>query len=78
MWKRLAWALFIGFLGYLFGAAVGMLLIGTISSNQHDKTLEMLMTGIFFTGPLLAVVAFVAGLIFGRRPAPPRTPPDRP
>lgn len=56
--------------GYLVGALAGYGLIGMLSSNIHDKPLEMAMTAAFVTGPLGAVVGLVVGWFSGRRRKP--------
>jgi hypothetical protein len=53
--------------GYLVGLFGGMLLIETLSSNQHDKSVEAAMTGAFVSGPLMAVVAVIVLLVFPSR-----------
>ncbi len=40
--------------GYLVGLFGGLLLIETVSSNTHDKSMEAAMTGAFIFGPLVA------------------------
>lgn len=58
--------------GYLVGLFTGMLVIDAISSNAHDKSVEAAMTGAFVFGPLMAVAAVIALLIFrSRRSIPP-------
>ena len=56
--------------GYLVGAFGGGYLVSVLSSNQYDRSLEAAMTGAFFFGPLAALVAFIAGAIRARPPAP--------
>ncbi len=61
-------ALGVGVLGYAVGALAGCGLVTAFSDNRHDRSVEATMTGAFATGPLLAVVGFVAALIvFARR-----------
>jgi len=55
-------------LGYISGFFGGMLLIETFSSNTHDKSVEAAMTGAFVVGPLVAVVAVIATLVYRLRP----------
>jgi len=50
--------------GYFVGLFGGMALVSVLSSNTHDKSLEVVMTGFFVTGPLMAVIGFVGTLIF--------------
>jgi hypothetical protein len=49
--------------GYLLGAVAGALLVQALSPNTHDLALEAPMTGAFVTGPLLGLIAFVAGAL---------------
>ena len=53
-----------GTAGYLVGLFGGMALVSVLSSNTHDKSMEVVMTGFFATGPLMAVVGFIGTLIF--------------
>ena len=48
--------------GYVAGSVAGGLLVAAFSANRFDRSMEASMTGAFVTGPLLAVVAFVAGV----------------
>ncbi len=50
--------------GYVVGLFGGMPLVSVLSSNTHDKSIEVVMTGFFVTGPLMAVVGFIGTLIF--------------
>lgn len=49
--------------GYAIGVAAGIALIHLISTKQ-DKSVEAVMTGFFFTGPLLAIIVFIGSLIY--------------
>ncbi len=49
--------------GYFVGVVGGAILVSLLS-NKQDKSIESVMTGFFFTGPILAVLAFVGSLIF--------------
>lgn len=49
-------------IGYISGVLLGILLISAISSKQ-DKSVEAVMTGFFFTGPILAVLALLGSMI---------------
>jgi hypothetical protein len=40
--------------------------IETFSANMHDRSLEAIMTAIFFIGPAGAVVGAVAGFALSR------------
>ncbi len=53
--------------GYALGALAGDFLIATFSGNAHDRSVEAAMTGAFVVGPLAAVIAFVLGVVWGRR-----------
>ena len=61
----------IGFLwaigGYLVGAFGGGLLVYALSTNRFDRDMEAGMTGAFFTGPVLAIIAFVVGALWAGR-----------
>lgn len=64
--KRLALAVVAAIAGYVLGAVAGYFLINALSSNTHDRSLEAAMTSAFVTGPLGAIAAFVAGMIYFR------------
>jgi hypothetical protein len=49
--------------GYIAGVPLGVLLINTFSSNRHDRAQEAVMTGAFFVGPLVALLAGIAGVV---------------
>lgn len=49
--------------GYFVGVIGGAILVSLLS-NKHDKSVEAAMTGFFFTGPVLAVLSFIASLIY--------------
>ena len=49
-------------LGFALGAAIGYGLVAGLSGNRHDKSLEMVMTAAFVTGPLGALLGLVIGL----------------
>ena len=57
-----AWAL----VGYLIGAFGGGWLVTKLSSNVHDRSTEAGMTGAFVHGPVLALIAFIAGFLRSR------------
>jgi hypothetical protein len=69
--KRFGHGLLWGLGGYLLFAVVGYFLIGTLSSNVHDRSVEAAMTGVFVLGPLGAVLAFILGYVRGGRAAQP-------
>jgi len=50
--------------GYVVGLFGGMALVSVLSSNTHDKSMEVVTTGFFVTGPLMAVIGFIGTLIF--------------
>jgi hypothetical protein len=56
-------------LGYLVAAIAGYFLIGILSSNMHDRSVEAAMTSAFVVGPIGAIVGFIVGFILGGRPA---------
>ncbi len=65
----IVWSVAFYFVG-LFGC---LWILPSVSSNHHDASVEAAMTGAFFFGPLLAIVAFIAGFLFHRsRKNPPR------
>jgi hypothetical protein len=69
--RRLLIGLLAGCVGYVAGAFLGGWLISVASSNTHDLSVEAAMTGAFVTGPLTAIVAFVVGFIWSKRPSGP-------
>jgi cation transporter-like permease len=52
--------------GYVAGALLGALLVGTLSSNRHDRSMETAMTAIFVVGPIGAVVGGLLAWQFWR------------
>ena len=50
--------------GCLVGLFGGMALVSMLSSNTHDRSMELVTTGFFAIGPLRAVIGFVGTLIF--------------
>lgn len=61
--KRFGLALLAAIAGYLVAAVAGYVLIGHLSSNVHDRTLEAVVTGAFVVGPLGAVATFVFAFV---------------
>ena len=55
--------------GYVVGLGSGILLIETLSSNTHDRSVEAAMTGALVCGPLMAAVSVVVLLIWRSRRA---------
>lgn len=53
--------------GYMAGALAGAALISLMSSNTHDKSLEVAMTSAFVTGPIGALIGCIWGLFVSRR-----------
>ena len=53
-----------GIFGYVVGLFGGMALVSVLSSNTHDKSMEVVMTGFFVIGPLMAATGFVGTLVF--------------
>ena len=67
--KRFGTALLFAIAGYLVAAVAGYFLIGMLSSNTHDRSVESAMTSVFLFGPLGAIVASVIGFIRAGRSA---------
>jgi hypothetical protein len=67
MLRRLGIGLLWALCGYLAGAVAGGLLVSAVSSNRFDREMEMVMTGIFATGPLVAAIGFIVGATWGSR-----------
>ena len=63
--RRFGVGLFYAVPAYLLGAFGGGFLLYSLSSNQHDRSLEASMTGAFVLGPLAAVLGFIAGAMRG-------------
>ena len=53
--------------GYLAGVGIGAGLITLLSTNTHDKSVEMAMTAAFVTGPIGAAIGAIVALWWGRR-----------
>ena len=67
--RRFGISLLFAIVGYLLAAVASYFLIGMLSSNMHDRSVEAAMTSAFVFGPLGAVVAFVVGFIHSGRKA---------
>ncbi|HEY1913401.1 MAG TPA: hypothetical protein VGG73_20915 [Vicinamibacterales bacterium] len=63
--RRFAFGLLGTILGYLIGAFGGGFAITMLSSNQHDRSVEAVMTGAFVIGPLGALIGLVTGVMSG-------------
>ena len=62
--KTFGLSLLAAVVGYVIGLFGGMGLVNLFSSNTHDKSMAAAMTGAFFFGPIVAVLAFIATLVF--------------
>ena len=49
---------------YVIGLAAGITLVNLFSSPKPDKSMEAIMTGFFYVGPLFAVLGFIVALIY--------------
>lgn len=67
--KRFGIAVLFAIVGYLVAALASYFLVGLLSFNVYDLSVEAVMTSAFFFGPLGALVAFVVGFIRGGRNA---------
>jgi hypothetical protein len=63
MGRRIGIALLWAVAGYVIGAFGGGFLINLLSSNTHDRSVEAAMTGAFVFGPLVAIAAFITGVV---------------
>ena len=57
-------AILIAIGGYGVGVLAGIVLVNLFSSSKPDKSMEAVMTGFFFVGPILAILSFIASLIY--------------
>jgi hypothetical protein len=64
--KTLGLSLLAAVVGYIVGLFGGMGLVNLLSSNTFDRSMEAAMTGAFFIGPLVAVLAFTGTLVYLR------------
>lgn len=71
MGRRILIGLVFAVLAYIGGGVSGGALVYLLSENRHDRALEAEMTGAFALGPLAAVIGFVAGAAWPRKPPPP-------
>ena len=67
--KRAAIVLLYAVGGYLCFAVTGYFLVGWLSSNMHDRSVEAAMTSAFVLGPLGALVSIVVGIFRSGRGA---------
>ena len=70
--KRFVFAVVASIVGYIVGAVGSYFLVEALSSNVHDRSVEAAMASAFVYGPLTAIVAFAATMIFGRSRRAPR------
>jgi len=68
--KTFGVALLAAILGYIVGLFGTIAAIELFSSNQHDKSLEGVMTGAFVSGPLIAVISVIVILALRRKQGP--------
>ncbi len=61
--KRLAHAIGYAIAGYFAGALLGYAAVMGLSTNTHDRAMEAGMTGAFFFGPLVGIIAGVIGAL---------------
>ena len=57
-------ALLFAVVGYVVGVVMGVGLVNLFSSPKPDKSMEAVMTGFFFVGPIFAVLTFVGALVY--------------
>jgi hypothetical protein len=62
--KIALFAILIAVGGYVLGVLVGVVLVNLFSSPKPDKSMEAVMTGFFFVGPIFAVLAFIGALLY--------------
>ncbi len=53
--------------GYLIFAVSSYYLVGLLSNNLHDKSVEASMTSIFVWGPIGLIIGFVIGFIWAKK-----------
>ena len=64
MLRILGYALLAALAGYVVGLFLGIGLVKAFSQNRHDKSMEAGMTGFFFAGPAVAVLAFLGSIVW--------------
>jgi hypothetical protein len=53
--------------GYAAGAGLGAGIVALFSGNAHDKSIEIVMTAAFVTGPLGALLGLLAAVVWAWR-----------
>lgn len=53
--------------GYLIFAVSSYYLVGLLSNNRQDKSVEASMTSIFVWGPIGLIIGFVIGFIWAKK-----------
>jgi hypothetical protein len=56
-------AVLVGAGGYVAGVLLGVFLVQLSSTRKSEKSMEAAMTGFFYVGPVVAVIAFVVALV---------------
>jgi ABC-type antimicrobial peptide transport system permease subunit len=64
MLRILGYAFLAALAGYVVGLVLGIGLVNAFSQNRHDKSMEAGMTGFFFAGPAVAVLAFLGSIVY--------------
>lgn len=64
--KYIGIGLLTGIAGYIIFACLSYFLIGKLSSNGHDRSVEASMTSLFVYGPLGFVLSCIAGYVWAR------------
>ncbi|MFZ4703194.1 MAG: hypothetical protein ACOYMG_24385 [Candidatus Methylumidiphilus sp.] len=64
MLRRIGFGLLFSLIGFILAGIASYFLIMELSPNMHDRSVEASMTGIFFFGPIGAILGFVAGAIW--------------